>query len=78
MQAKIYDPTKYLDINSLSSNPTKWSNKLKQFVGNLPTNCLSVFGHFVLLAVKGLNIQNIFSVYFFEVTDVILEHLLFF
>ena len=78
MQAKIYDPTKYLDINPLSSNPTKWSNKLKQFVGNLPTNCLSVFDHFVLLAVKGLNIQNIFSVYFFEVTDVILEHLLFF
>ena len=78
MQAKIYDPTKYLDINPLSSNPTKWSNKLKQFVGNLLTNCLSVFDHFVLLAVKGLNIQNIFSVYFFEVTDVILEHLLFF
>ena len=74
----IYDPTKYLDINPLSSNPTKWSNKLKQFVGNLPTNCLSVFDHFVLLAVKGLNIQNIFSVYFFEVTDVILGHLLFF
>ena len=78
MQAKIYDPTKYLDINPLSSNPTKWSNKLKQFVGNLPTNCVSVFDYFVLLAVKGLNIQNIFSVYFFEVTDVILEHLLFF
>ena len=78
MQAKIYDPTKYLDINPLSSNPTKWSNKLKQFVGNLPTNCVSVFDYFVLLAVKGLNIQNIFSVYFFEVTDVILGHLLFF
>ena len=78
MQAKIYDPTKCLDINPLSSNPTKWSNKLKQFVGNLPTNCFSVFDHFVLLAVKRLNIQNMFSVYFFEVTDVILEHLLFF
>ena len=37
-----------------SANPTKWSNTLKQFVGNLPTNCLSVFYHFVKLAVKGL------------------------
>ena len=26
---------------------------LKQFVGNLPTNCLSVFDHFVGLARKG-------------------------
>ena len=34
-------------LNSLSANPTKWSNKLKKFVGNLPTNCLSVFDHFV-------------------------------
>ena len=28
--------------------------KLKQFVGNLSTNCLSVFDHFVRLALKGL------------------------
>ena len=41
-------------INPLSANPTKWSNTLKQFVGNLPTNCLSVFDHFVGLALKGL------------------------
>ena len=34
-------------INPLSTNPTKWSNTLKQFVGNLSTNCLSVFDHFV-------------------------------
>ena len=34
-------------INPLSANPTKWSNTLKQFVGNLTTNCLSVFDHFV-------------------------------
>ena len=27
----------------LSAYLTKWSNTLKQFVGNLPTNCLSVF-----------------------------------
>ena len=41
-------------FNSLSTNPTKWSNTLKQFVCNLPTNCLSVFDHFVKLALKGL------------------------
>ena len=41
-------------LNPLSANPTKWSNRLKQFVGNLPTNCLSVFDHFVKLAFKGL------------------------
>ena len=38
----------------LSANPTKWSNTLKQFVRNLPTNCLSVFDHFMNLALKGL------------------------
>ena len=43
-------------LNPLSSNHTKWSNTLKQFVGNLPTNCLSVFDHFVGLALKELNI----------------------
>ena len=43
-------------INPLSANPTKWSNTLKQFVGKLPTNCLSVFDHFVGLALKWLNI----------------------
>ena len=41
-------------VNSLSANPTKWSNTLKQFIGNLPKNCLSVFDHFVKLALKGL------------------------
>ena len=45
-------------FNPLSANPTKWSNTLKQFVGNLPTNCLSVFDHFVELALKGLT-QNV-------------------
>ena len=29
--------------------------KHTQFVGNLPTNCLSVFDHFMGLALKGLN-----------------------
>ena len=31
------------------------SNTLKQFVGKLPTNCLSVFDYVVKLALKGLN-----------------------
>ena len=43
-----------LVFNPLSANPTKWSNTLKQFVGYLPTNRLSVFDHFVKLAVKVL------------------------
>ena len=41
-------------VNPLSANPTKWSNTLEQFVGKLPTNCLSVFDDFVKLALKGL------------------------
>ena len=46
-------------LNSLSANFTKWSNTLKQFVTKLPTNCLSVFDHFVRLALKGLNVFNV-------------------
>ena len=42
------------NVNPLIANPTKWSNTFKQFVGKLPTNCLSVFDHFVGLALKGL------------------------
>ena len=41
-------------FNPLNSNITKWSNKLKQFISKLPKNCLSVFDHFVRLALKGL------------------------
>ena len=37
------------------ASPTKWSNTLKQFVGN---SCLSVFNHFVWLALKGLMMAN--------------------
>ena len=44
-------------LNPLSAHPTKWSNTLKEFVGNLPTNCLSVFDHFVKLALKGLRTE---------------------
>ena len=45
-------------LKPLSANLTKWSHTLKQFVSNLPTNCLSVFDHFVGLALKRL-IQEI-------------------
>ena len=44
-------------LNLLSSSFTKWSNTLKQFVGKLPTNCLSVFDHFVGLVLKGLTVS---------------------
>ena len=43
-------------INTLRANPTKWSNTLKQFVRNLPTNYLSVFDYFVRLALKELKL----------------------
>ena len=41
-------------LNPLNANPTKWPNTFKQFVGKLPTNCLSVFDYFVKLALNGL------------------------
>ena len=50
-------------LNPLSVNFTKWSNTLKQFVCNMPTNCLSVFGHFVGLALNRLNSDTRHSVY---------------
>ena len=34
----------------------KKKHTLKQFVANLPTNCLNVFAHFVELALKGLSL----------------------
>ena len=43
-----------LPFEPLRTNPTKWSNTLKQFVGYLPTNCFSMLDHFVKLALKGL------------------------
>ena len=55
------------NINPLSANPTKLSNTLKQFVGKLPTNCLSAFGHFVGLALKGLTkIVEVFVTFLFK------------
>ena len=44
----------YNFLTLFSANFTKWSNTFTQFVGNFPTNCLSVFDHFVGLAFKGL------------------------
>ena len=41
--------------NPLNAKLTKWSNTLKQFLGNFWMNCLSVFDHFVGLALKGLS-----------------------
>ena len=49
-------------INPLGANFTKWSKTLKQFVGNLRTNCLNVFDHFVGLALKRL-INTLFGRY---------------
>ena len=46
--------------NPLSANPTKWPNTLKQFAGKLPTICLSVFDHFVKLALKGLRLKVLY------------------
>ena len=43
-----------MKVIPLSANPAKWLNTLKQFVGKLSTNCLSVYDHFVGLALKGL------------------------
>ena len=48
-----------MSINPLSTNPTKWSNTLKELIDNLPTNCLIVFDHFVKMALKGLNLAQL-------------------
>ena len=55
MQRKVFQ------FNSLNANPTKWPNTLKQFVSKLPTNCLSVFGHFVNLALQRLTFTSLIS-----------------
>ena len=45
---------KNLKFNPLNTNPGKWSNTIKQFVGKLPMNCLSMFDFFMGLALEGL------------------------
>ena len=49
-------------LNPLTANFTKWSNTLKQFVGKLPTNCLSVFDYFEGLALKGLSFDHLYLI----------------
>ena len=51
----LLDLSYLLLVNPLSANPTKWSNTLQQFVGKSRGIVLSVFDHFVRLALKGLN-----------------------
>ena len=53
-------------INLLSANLKKLPNTLKQFVDNLPTNCLSVFDHFVKLALKELTLKDFMLTEFFS------------
>ena len=43
--------------NLLGANPAKRPNTFKQFVDKMPTNCLSVFDHFVGLTLKGLTLS---------------------
>ena len=45
-------------VDPLSAIPTEWSDTLKQFNDNLPKNCLSVFDHFVGLALKRLTAKS--------------------
>ena len=54
---------KYI-INPVRDNPKKWSDTIKQSVGNLPTNCLNVFDHFVWLVLKRLaHVRPLFLFY---------------
>ena len=50
-------------INPLRGNFTKLSNILQQVVGKLPTSCLSVFDHFVELALKRLKYVKVIIVF---------------
>ena len=61
LTASVSDHFGTLCIIGLSTNTIKWSHTLKQFVGKKPTNCLSVFDHFVGLALKGLKKQKLLS-----------------
>ena len=45
-------------VKPLSANPTKLSNTLKQFVDKFPSSFLSLFDHFVGLALKGLSCSS--------------------
>ena len=53
-------------VDPLSANITKLSNTPKQFVSKLPTNCLSVFDHFVILVLKRLSVLCNKKYYYIE------------
>ena len=67
MQKRYLSKTKtekgkyYLLFNPLSANPEKWPNTLKQIVRKLPTIYLSVFDHFMNLALKGLKCKSFYQ-----------------
>ena len=44
----------WITLHPLSATPTKWPNTLKQFVGKSLMHYLSVFDHFVKLALNVL------------------------
>ena len=48
-------------VTPLNASFTKWSNTLKQYFGNFPTNCLNVFDHFVGLVATRLRF-SIFTI----------------
>ena len=52
-------PRFWFSLNFLSAKFIKWSKTLKQFVGKLLTNRLSVFDHFVGLTLKRLRLQKL-------------------
>ena len=59
----VYSVSDQKCINPLSTHPTKWSNRLKQFVCKsrrirLLLEFLSVFDHFVGLALRGLMVDS--------------------
>ena len=58
MAGKVFTAMKCVILKPLSANLIIWSNTLKQFVDKLPTNCFSVFDHFVGLALKGLKVYS--------------------
>ena len=61
LEISVIRPTLIVSlVNTLNANSTKWSNTPKQFVGKLVANCLSVFDHFVGLALKELSQVNTF------------------
>ena len=61
---KLIQPHSVKYASPLNASPTKWSNTLKQFAGNLATNFLSVFDDFVKLALKRLEYESsILSLY---------------